>query len=242
MRWLRTPTGYVSPKAEMAGKSEGSVVILGSSRVGSGTFLAQGVIVGYPGRSKLLNLLTQDLVTLQTLDQVSAGSAIGNRCVVRSGSVIYEEVEIADDVETGHGILIRAGSRVGAGSKLGSGSQLDGKVTVGRNTNIQSQVYLPHGTVVGKDVFIAPRVCVTNDPYPPSKRLSGVTIHDRAVIGGNATLLAGITIGEGAVIGAGAVVTKDVEPETVVFGAPAKPHMTRHAYDKKKSAWEVSKR
>ncbi|MDH5362441.1 MAG: N-acetyltransferase [Aigarchaeota archaeon] len=226
----------------MAGESEGSVVILGPSKIGSGTFLGSGVVVGYPGRGKLLSLLAKGPATLQALDQVSAGAAIGNRCIVRSGSVIYEGVEIADDVETGHGILIRAGSRVAAGSKLGSGSQLDGKVTVGENANIQSQVYLPHGTVVGKNVFIAPKACVTNDPYPPSKRLSGVTIQDRAIIGGNATLLAGITIGEGAVIGAGAVVTKDVEPETVVVGVPARPHMSRHVYEKKRSAWEGSKR
>jgi len=224
----------------MAGTSEGSTLVLGPSKIGSGTYLASDVIVGYPGRSKLLKLLAQGLVTLQSLDQVSAGATIGKHCVVRSGSVIYEDAEIADNVETGHGVLVRSGSRVGAGSRIGSGSQLDGMVTVGENANIQSQVYLPHQTAVGRDVFIAPRVCVTNDPYPPSKRLTGVTIRDRAVIGGNATLLAGITIGEGAIVGAGAVVTKDVEPETVVIGVPARLHTTRRTYDEKRSAWEAA--
>lgn len=41
-------------------------------------------------------------------------------------------------------------------------------------------------------------------------------------IGGGATILPGIKIGHGALIGAGAVVTKDVKPETVVFGLGAK--------------------
>jgi acetyltransferase-like isoleucine patch superfamily enzyme len=43
-----------------------------------------------------------------------------------------------------------------------------------------------------------------------------------ASIGSNATILCGITIGENALIGAGSVVTKDVPPNTVVAGVPAK--------------------
>lgn len=234
------PRSYVSPRAEMSGTSEGTTLILGPSKIGSGTYLASDVVVGYPTKRKLLKLLAQGRVTLRSLDQVSSGATVGKGCIVRSFSVIYEDVEIADNVETGHGVLVRSGSRLGAGSRIGSSSQLDGKVTVGENANIQSQVYLPHGTTVGRDVFIAPRVCVTNDPYPPSKRLIGVNIMDRAVIGGNATLIAGITIGEGAVVGAGAVVTKDVERETVVIGIPARPHMTRRMYGDKKSAWETA--
>ena len=41
-------------------------------------------------------------------------------------------------------------------------------------------------------------------------------------IGANATVLAGVNIGDGAVVAAGAVVTKDVEPNTIVGGVPAK--------------------
>ena len=41
-------------------------------------------------------------------------------------------------------------------------------------------------------------------------------------IGANATVLAGVTIGDGAVVAAGAVVTKDVKPNTIVGGVPAK--------------------
>lgn len=41
-------------------------------------------------------------------------------------------------------------------------------------------------------------------------------------IGGNSTILQGVTIGEGAVVAAGSVVTRDVEPYTIVAGVPAK--------------------
>ncbi len=47
-------------------------------------------------------------------------------------------------------------------------------------------------------------------------------VKKRAAIGSNATIMCGVTIGEGALVGAGAVVTKDVPPNTIVVGNPAK--------------------
>ena len=49
-----------------------------------------------------------------------------------------------------------------------------------------------------------------------------ITIEDYVWIGANATILQGVTVGKGAVISAGAVVTKDVEPYSIVAGVPAK--------------------
>jgi acetyltransferase-like isoleucine patch superfamily enzyme len=52
--------------------------------------------------------------------------------------------------------------------------------------------------------------------------VGGVTIKKRAKIGANSTILPGVTIGEGALVGAGSVVVKDVPPEVVVVGNPAR--------------------
>jgi len=118
---------------------------------------------------------------------------------------------------------------------------LDGTVKLGKNVKIQSNVYIPHMTVVGDEVFIAPNVCFTNDPYPTSKRLTGAVVEKNAIIGANSSILAGVKIGKNAVVGAGAVVTKNVPDDTVVIGAPAHPCMTRKEYDEKRLRWEEAR-
>jgi putative colanic acid biosynthesis acetyltransferase WcaF len=60
-----------------------------------------------------------------------------------------------------------------------------------------------------------------DDPTYATKG-SKVVIQDYAIIGGRSTILPGVTIGEGAVVATGAVVTKDVQPYTMVGGVPAR--------------------
>ncbi|HID41915.1 MAG TPA: N-acetyltransferase, partial [Pyrodictium sp.] len=109
---------------------------------------------------------------------------------------------------------------------------------VGDNTNIQSQVYLPHLTRVGNNVFIGPAARVTNDKYPVSKRLIPTIIEDNVIIGAAAVLLPGVRVGEGAVVAAGALVTRDVKPSTVVAGAPAREIYTRGEYEERRRMYE----
>jgi acetyltransferase-like isoleucine patch superfamily enzyme len=74
----------------------------------------------------------------------------------------------------------------------------------------------------------------TNDLFPRATNPDGsaqteadwkvieTIVKKGASIGSNATILCGITIGENALVGAGSVVTRDVAPNTVVAGVPAK--------------------
>ncbi|MEM3561005.1 MAG: acyltransferase, partial [Nitrososphaerota archaeon] len=133
--------------------------------------------------------------------------------------------------------LIRSNSEIGENSRIGSYTILDGSVRIGKNTNIQSGVYLPHLSIVGNNVFIAPYVCVTNDKYPPSGKLKGVIICDNSIIGANSILISGIEIGENSVIAAGSIVTKNIPSNVVVSGIPARKIMNREEYERKMEEW-----
>jgi acetyltransferase-like isoleucine patch superfamily enzyme len=228
-------SGYISKKAQVKGFVEKGAVILGETSIGVGTLVGRNVIIGHPVEKSLRSIKIIGEFEASRYDSMSRGAKIGKNCIIRSGTVIYETVEIGDRVKTGHDVLVREGSTVGDGTLLGSSSKLDGAVKVGKAVNIQSNAYLPHLTVIEEGVFIAPNVCFTNDPYPQSERLRGVVVERNAIICANATLLAGIRIGTSAVIGAGAVVTKDVAPESVVVGNPAHFLMTRKEYEEKRS-------
>jgi len=229
---------FISPRARVEGRLEGSNIVLGPTVIGVGSLIGRNVIVGYPARRSLKGFRFPEPFDIEAFDLVSRGAKIGRNCVLRSGTVVYEAVTVGDGVETGHGVLIRDGSVVGEGTRIGSSTQLDGTVKVGKNVNVQSNVYLPHLTVVEDGAFIAPNVCLTNDPHPPSKRLIGVTVGKNAIIGANATILPGVKIGENAVVGASATVTKAVPADVVVLGTPARYHTTRNEYNKKKAGWE----
>lgn len=225
--------GFISSKARLSEAVVGDAVILGPSVVGKGSFIDDWVTIGYPVRRKI-----KTIKRIDELDSVSDGARIGEACVIRRGTVIYENVEVGNNVETGHNVLIRENTAIGDGARIGTSTIIDGNVKVGRGVNIQSMVYIPIGTVIEDDVFIGPNVVITNDKYPPSRRLQGVVIRRGAVIGANATLIAGIEVGEGAVVAAGSVVTRNVEPRTVVAGVPARPIYSVDEYLMKRRVYE----
>jgi acetyltransferase-like isoleucine patch superfamily enzyme len=84
------------------------------------------------------------------------------------------------------------------------------------------------------DVFISHNVTFINDPYPRATNEGGqlqtekdwvcipTMVKKGASIGSSVTLLCGVTVGERAIVGAGSVVTKDVPPDTIVAGNPAR--------------------
>jgi acetyltransferase-like isoleucine patch superfamily enzyme len=228
---------YVSKKAIIhpTVRFEGSNLILGESEIGEHTYIGMSTIIGYPSKKSLSSKIPEGI---NDLDSLSKGARIGSMCLIRSGSIIYEEVLIGRRLVTGHNVLVREGSRIGDNCLIGTGTMLDGSVQIGDNAKIQSGVYLPHGTVVGNNVFIGPYACVTNDRYPVSKKLLPVVIGNDCIIGANSTIIAGVRVGENSVIAAGSVVTKDVPPNVVVTGVPARIYLSREEYEKRRMRHE----
>ena len=147
--------------------------------------------------------------------------------------------KISPDVKLGHNVQLNEfinlyGCTIGDGTKIGPFVEIQKNVVVGRNCKIQSHSFICEGVTIEDEVFVGHGVIFTNDKYPQATTDSGglqteadwqvipTIIKTRASLGSNATILCGITIGEGAVIGAGSVVTKDVAPNTIVAGNPAR--------------------
>jgi acetyltransferase-like isoleucine patch superfamily enzyme len=131
-------------------------------------------------------------------------------------------------------------TEIGNNVKIGSLVHIDYNVKIGENTLIEGSVYIPPLSRIGNNVFIGPAAVLTNDPYPPSNKMVGVTIEDNVIIGSRAVIKAGVTIGKNSVVAMGAVVTKDVPENTVVVGIPAKEKYSREEYNKKQRNWKNS--
>jgi len=148
---------------------------------------------------------------------------IGDNARIRSGTVIYSDVNIGSGFRTGHNALVREDTEIGNNVLVGTNSVVDGTCKIGNNVSIQTNVYVTRFTVLEDDVFMGPNSVTTNDKYMlVGAHLEGATIKRGARIGANATILPGITIGEDAVIGAGSVVTKNLLARSVVAGNPAR--------------------
>lgn len=103
---------------------------------------------------------------------------------------------------------------------------IENDVIIGDRVTIKSGVQLWDGLRVADDVFIGPNATFTNDAKPRSKqypdRFLQTIIKQSASIGANATILPGLEIGQYALVGAGAVVTRNVPERALVVGNPAK--------------------
>ena len=157
---------------------------------------------------------------------MSVVNHVGKNVRMGKNVKIWHYAYVGDNVEIGDDVMI------------GSLAHVDRDVKIGSGTRIQGLVYIPPLTVIGRNVFVGPAAVFTNDPYPPSNRMIGVTVEDEAVIGARSVILAGVTVGKRSVVAMGSVVVRDVPPETVVAGVPARIMYSREEYDRKRAAWE----
>lgn len=149
--------------------------------------------------------------------------------------MIKDDVVLGPGVQVFHPQLVNLyGCVIGAGTKIGAFVEIQRGATIGQNCKISSHSFICDGVEIEDGVFIGHGVMFTNDLDPRAVNADGslqtgddwslvkTRVKARASIGSNATIIAGVTIGEGSLVGAGAVVTRDVPPNTIVMGTPAR--------------------
>lgn len=141
-------------------------------------------------------------------------------------NAIVESNQIGEATRIWAFVHILPGAVIGKDCNICDHVFIENDVKIGDRVTIKSGVQLWDGVRIEDDVFIGPNVAFTNDPFPRSKqypdKFALTMIQKGASIGANATILPGLTIGQNAMVGAGAVVTKDVPPNSIVVGNPAR--------------------
>ena len=156
----------------------------------------------------------------------SPKAILGKNSLIRKGTIIYRGVKIGDGFQAGHNALIREKCKIGNNVSVGSGSIIEHSVLIGDQVRLHSGCFIPEHTVIESGAWLGPCVTITNSKFPnrPDSKLllQGVKICTGAIIGANVTLLPGVVIGANSLVGAGSVVTKNIPPNVIAFGNPAK--------------------
>lgn len=152
-------------------------------------------------------------------------------------NLISPKAKLGENVRVWNFAYVGGETSIGDNTKIGSLAHVDYNVVVGKNCKIEGLTYIAPLSRIGNNVFIGPAAVLTNDPYPMSDKMVGVKVEDGAIICARAVVKAGVTVGKNSVVGMGAVVTKDVPPDSVVVGVPARTVYTRQEYEKKRLAW-----
>lgn len=143
-----------------------------------------------------------------------------------ASSDVSSGAEIGSGTKVWNNAQIRETSVIGKNCIISKDVYVDVNVVIGDGCKIQNSVSVYDGVEIEDDVFVGPNVAFTNDKVPRAFnsdwKITKTKVCKGASLGANSTIVCGIEIGEYAMVAAGAVVTKSVEPYSLVAGNPAR--------------------
>lgn len=198
-----------------------NVIIYEGTTIGNNVIIQDNAVIGkQPTRAKA-----------SILPEVNKlpPTVIGNGVTVGTSAIIYANAEIAEDVFIADLATVRERVTIGEKTIVGRGVSVENDCKIGMRCKLETNCYITAYSELGDYVFVAPGVVTTNDNYMARSKerldkFKGVTVKTGGRIGANATILPGKTIHEDGTVAAGSLVSKDVNPEIIVLGSPAKEY------------------
>lgn len=169
---------------------------------------------------------------------------IGSDSFIRSGTIIYADCSFGKGFQTGHRACIRERTRFGDHCSFGTMSQSDGDVVAGDNCRFHNNVFIATYTTCETNVHFYPMSCTVDSLHPPCQiGREGPYLEANVIVGAKVLILPRVRVGNGAVLAGASVVTKNVPPNMVMAGAPAKeikPKSAVRCHLEDRPAYEVA--
>ena len=146
---------------------------------------------------------------------------------IHESSFLDENVTVGQGTKIWHFCHLLKNTVLGKNCSLGQNCVVGPGVNLGNNVKVQNNVSIFEGVECEDDVFLGPSMVFTNIINPRAfinrkNQFKKTLLKRGCTIGANATIVCGIEIGEYSLIGSGSVVTKNVDPFSLMVGVPAR--------------------